>query len=121
MSGNSAPFASDDLVFVIGAGGDAGNENLPDAAVDALAHLRAAPVPLVEVADDGDAPGVRRPDGEMRSFDALMRQQMRAEPFIELLMRAFDEQIIVHRAEHRREGVRIGEGPVAAPFDARSR
>ncbi len=40
-----------------------------------------------------------------------MRQHMGAEFFIEFLMRAFDEEIIVRRAEHRREGVRIGEGP----------
>ncbi len=46
---------------------------------------------------------------------------MRAETLIELLMRAFDEQMIVQRAERRRERVRIDELPASrAIFGAQS-
>ena len=50
---------------------DAGNEELPDAGLDALAHGMAAAVPVVEVADDADPRGVRRPDGEGDAVDAV--------------------------------------------------
>ena len=35
-------------------------------------HDVAPAVPVVEIADDGDAPGIRRPDGEMEAFGAVM-------------------------------------------------
>ena len=50
---------------------DAGQEHLPDAGLDALAHRVAAAVPAVEVADHADARGVRRPDREGDAVDAL--------------------------------------------------
>ena len=105
---------ADDLVFVARSGADAGQENFPHAAVDALAHLAAPPVPIVEIADDGNAPGVGRPDREVQRPRALMLEHMRAEPLIKLLVRAFDEQIIVERTEQRAEGVRIMKIPGAA-------
>src|SRR5208283_4353291 len=40
-----------DLVFVNGAGAQMGDEDLPKTAVDALAHLALASVPLIEIAD----------------------------------------------------------------------
>ena len=40
-----------------------------------------------------------------------MRDELRAEPFIEPLMRALDQQMIVERPENGREAVRIGEAP----------
>ena len=55
------PLGTDDLVFVGGADADTGGEDLPDAAVDALAHLMAPAVPGVEVADHRDAGGIGRP------------------------------------------------------------
>src|SRR6476660_9564037 len=45
---------ADDLELVNGALGEFGNEDLPDAGVDALTHGVAAAVPGVEVADDRD-------------------------------------------------------------------
>ena len=67
LSGSSVAVGADDLVLVDRALADAGDEDLPDAGVDALAHRVAAAVPGVEVADDRDAPRVRRPDGEVHA------------------------------------------------------
>ena len=56
-----------------------GNEDLPHAAFEAHAHRVASPVPVVEVADDADAPRVRGPDGEGHAGDAVDRARVRAE------------------------------------------
>ena len=75
----------------------------------------AAAVPGVEVADDGDAPRVRRPDGEVHAGHALVLDRVRAEPVVEPDVRAFADEPVVERAQHRavRVGVVDGPGPVA--------
>ena len=98
------------LVFVDGACAEVGHEDLPEAAVDALAHLAAPAVPAIEVADDRDAAGVRRPEREKDARDALVHGELRAEPPVELPMRALDQQMIVERAERRTEGVGVKRG-----------
>ncbi len=75
---------AEDFEFVEFALGDFGNEDFPQAGVDALAQGMAAAVPLVEGADHRDAPGVGRPDRKMHAFGALMGDLMRAEPGIKL-------------------------------------
>ena len=105
---------ADDLVFVDRALADLGREDLPDAAVDALAHLVAAAVPVVEVADHGDAPRLGRPDSEMHARNAAMRHHMRPELLVELPVRALDEQMIVERAEDGAEGIGVDQRPAAA-------
>ena len=72
------PFRTDDLELVGLARADIGKEDFPDAGVDALAHDVAAAVPVVELADDRDAPCIRRPDGEMNAACAFVLDQMRA-------------------------------------------
>ena len=88
FSGSSAPSAANDLVFVDRADRQFGHEDLPEAAVDALAHLAAAAVPVIEVADDRDARRVRRPNREEHAVDAFVTDELRAEPSVELPMRA---------------------------------
>src|SRR5262249_59540458 len=56
--------ARPDLELVAGAIREVGYEDLPDAQRDELAHRVHAPVPSVDVADDADPLGVRRPDRE---------------------------------------------------------
>ena len=71
FSGSSIAVLADDLEFVGDAGRDVRGEDFPDAGVAAQAHDMAAAVPVVEIADDGDAPGIRRPDGEMEALRRL--------------------------------------------------
>ena len=58
---------ADDFVFVDGAFADFGEEKLPDSGRAARTHGMDAAVPVIHVADDADAFGGGRPDGEMRS------------------------------------------------------
>ena len=105
------PVGADDLELVDGAFADVGDEDLPQPAVDALAHLVPAAVPGVEVADHGDPARMRRPYREAYAVDALVRRQMRAEPFIQPPVRALDQQMVVERTEHRAERVGIAKTP----------
>ena len=73
------------------------DEDLPQAAVEAPAHLAAPAVPPVEVADDGNTRRVRRPDGEQDAVDTLVADELGAKPPVELAMRSFPHQIVVER------------------------
>ena len=70
----------------------AGDENLPDAAI-AAAHGMAADVPVVELAGDGDAFGVGRPHGEAHAGDAIGRVDVRAEGVPGFVERALGVQV----------------------------
>ena len=72
------------------------------------------PSQCVEVADHRDAARVRRPDREQHAVDALVRRELRAEPLVELAVRALEQQMIVERPERRAEGVGVLVGLDAA-------
>ena len=58
-----------DLIFVDLLLDDAGEEDLPDPGLSPVAHRVHAAVPMVEIADDGDALRVGRPHRERRAPD----------------------------------------------------
>ena len=72
--------------LVVRARADARNEQFPHAGRDVLPHRVAAAIPHVEVADDGDALGIRRPDGEVHAGHAVDRAQVGAELLVALPM-----------------------------------
>ena len=84
LSGRSSPCGPLHLVLVERAAPEPGEEQLPDAAFDALAHRVAAAVPAVEVADDRDPRRVRRPDHEAVAMDALHGHRVGAQLLVEL-------------------------------------
>ena len=86
---------------------DARDEQFPHAARDVLPHRVAAAVPPVEVADDADALGIRRPDGEVHAGHAVDRAQLCAELLVALPVLPFAEQVQIEFAHHRRERVRV--------------
>ena len=88
---------------------DARNEELPDAGRAERAHRVQAPVPRVEVADDGDRARVRRPDGERRAGDAVDLAHVRAELLVQLLVTALHCEVEVEVAERRQERVRVAQ------------
>ena len=97
-----------DFVFVERAFAKVGDEDVPDAALRVEAHDVAAAVPEVEVADDGYAPRVRRPDAEIDPGDAVVvLDQMRAEFFIRTQVRAFGQQPVVKILQGRGEAVGV--------------
>ena len=75
------PFAmrSEDRVFIAVPRADPRNEEFPDTGSVAKPHRMAALVPGVEVADDRDAPRVRRPDGEANALDIVELHRQGAE------------------------------------------
>ena len=95
------------FIFIDRSGGQVRDENLPQAAVVALSHLAAAAVPAVEIADDGAARRVRRPEREQHAVDAFVLGQLGAESPVELTMRAFAQEVVVDGTERRTEGIGI--------------
>ena len=84
-----------------------GDEDLPKTAVDALAHLALASVPLIEIADHRNARRVWRPNRENDAIDAFVARELRAQAPIELLVRALDQKIIVERPQRRAKSVSV--------------
>ena len=95
----------------------AGNEQFPDAAGNVFAHRMAAAVPGVEIADQADAAGVRRPDGEIHPRDAVDRPQLGAQPAVAIPMPPFAQQMQIVAGQQRREGVGIVPGRLLAALD----
>ncbi len=62
-----------------------------------------AAVPIIEIADDADALGVRRPDGETGSGEAIDDAQLRAEFVIDAALIALAEEIQIRFAERRQK------------------
>ena len=101
------PVRAENLVLVDRSRAEPRDEDLPQPAVETLAHLRAASIPAVEIADHRDARRVRGPDGESDALDPLVTDKLRAKAHVKLAVRAFDQQVLVQRTQHGTEGVRI--------------
>src|SRR5665213_2445198 len=87
---------AEELVFVERAGGEAGDEKLPDAGAMTQPHRVPAPVPGIEVADYRNAPRVRRPDGKTHTRHAVHHHRMRAEAAREIAVLAFGAVSYTH-------------------------
>ncbi len=105
---------ADQLVLVGEAGANVGDEDLPDAGVAAQPHGMPPAVPGVEVAHHRDPPGVRRPDREVDAVGALVGDRVRAHLVEEAEVRPLADEVVVHRPEHRPEGIGVGHPPLAA-------
>src|SRR5208282_6402127 len=79
LQGQELAAGADDFVLVVGTFVHVRGENLPQAAIDALAHLVAPAVPVIEVAYHGDTLRLGRPNGEKDAFSSFMGDEMRAE------------------------------------------
>ena len=89
-----------DLILVDAAFAEIRNENFPDPGRTSPPHGMTATIPHVEIADDRDAPSIRRPNGEMHTRDALMRQGMGTQNLPDALMGAFGQKVFIHFADH---------------------
>ena len=72
------------------------DKQLPDARLPAQTHRMATTVPVVELPDNGDALGVRRPHRKTRAGDAVHGIRMSTQRFIRAQMRTFRQQPGVH-------------------------
>ena len=80
----------EDFVFIGRALAHAGREDFPQAAVDTLAHLVPAAVPMIEIANNRHAPRLRRPDCKQYAVHAFMADGMGAQALVELAVRSLD-------------------------------
>ena len=95
------------LALVPGAVGHAGDEQFPYPGPAERAHRVGAAVPVVEVARDADAPGVRRPDGEGRTRGLAHLADVGPEHAPELFVAALRDQVQVELADGGQEAVRV--------------
>jgi hypothetical protein len=91
---------------------DIGNENLPHSNICAAAHRVVAMIPMVEITNDTDQPGIGRPDREMDSARSLMVNDMRAKLVKQPQVRSFRDQEVIGRAQHWPETISIGNPPI---------
>src|SRR5712692_1243175 len=89
-----------DLVLIQLTGLQSRNKKLPDAAVATTAHPMLRGIPTVEVANDADAPRVRRPHGECDAAISFVRDQMRAKLFVDAFVLAFAKEMQVKFAKY---------------------
>src|SRR5438105_14563425 len=96
----------DNFVFVFGAGLGIGHKDFPKA-VATHAHGMTPAIPKIQVADYAHPLRRRRKDGKRHAFNAVEHHGMRAEPLVEMYMRAFAKQIEIEVGQDRREAIRI--------------
>src|SRR5271169_5087830 len=66
-----------------------------------------AAVPVVEAADDADAPGAGSPHSKVDTADAFESAEVRAELFVSVIVAAFAHEVDVELGEEIGEGVGI--------------
>ena len=88
--------AVDDLVLVRGSVAQTGQKNLVYTRRTTAAHHVTTAIPSVEITDNRNAQGIRRPDSEMRAVHTFMSADMRAKRIPKLIVRAFAQQVLVH-------------------------
>ena len=101
-----AAAARDDLVFVFVVGARARHEDFP-IAVAAHAHGMAAAVPEIEIADHADALRIGRPHREADASDAVERDDMGTELFVQPQVVALAQQVQIVVGEQGREAIGV--------------
>ena len=96
-----------DLELVSFAVGQFGDEELPDAGRNQPTHRMRSSVPAVEIADDADAVGVRRPHREMHADRRARVHAMRAQLLVGAIVRALGEEVQIEVAQDPAVAIRI--------------
>ncbi len=92
-----------DFKFVMRSLMHARKKNFPDAGWQKLPHLVNAAIPVVEVTHNTHALRGWGPHGEMNARHIVNHLHMGAELFVDVVMRAFVEEINIHLAKHCRK------------------
>ena len=103
-----------DLVLVDLLLDDAGEEDLPDPGLSPVAHRVHAAVPMVEIADDGDALRVGRPHRERRAPDPSDVDDMAPQLLVLRQVAPFGQEMDVEVGEDRSERVGVVLRPPVA-------
>ena len=84
-----------------------GNKQLPDPALPPQPHRVATAIPVIKLANDGNATRVGCPDRKAGAGDAVHRIRMRAQGFVRPQMGSFRQQPTVHILQQRAKTVGI--------------
>src|SRR5690606_8101650 len=95
-----------DEILVGGPCPDVGDKNFPDSAVTA-AHGVPARVPIVEITHNEDHFGVRRPDGETHTMNAIYLGEMGAHLVVGFRIRALAVEVDIEIAHQGRKTIGI--------------
>src|SRR6266446_7859067 len=90
-----------DLILIELAGLHFWNEDLPNTGIAERPHRMPRAVPVVEVADDAYPFRVWSPNGKRNSFYAFMRDHVRAELLVNLLVPTFAKEIEIKFPQRR--------------------
>ena len=96
-----------DRVLVMGALGQIGDEEFPQARIPASLHGMGAIVPAVERTDDADALGIGRPHGKAHAGHPVERGHLRAQLGVALQEIALAEEIDLVLGQAQGEAVRV--------------
>src|SRR3569623_1617387 len=96
---------ADQLKLVVRIRTNAGNEQFPNARLNAAAHGMRATVPSIEISDHGHATCVRRPYGKLCPLHPVHLTAVRAEVIVKLPVRALAEEVHVQITQAEAEGV----------------
>jgi hypothetical protein len=110
---------TDDLIFVGGTGLHSGGKDLPDPDIGPQAHDMAAPIPVVEIADHRNPACIGRPDSKMHAVRALVADGVGSHLVEQAQMRAFSDEIVIHRAQHGPVGIGVVNFPGAGRIGCR--
>src|SRR5215471_6531299 len=89
------------MIFVRVALTNVGNKHFPDARGAGL-HRVCCGVPSIEIADDGNRPGVGGPHSKLRSSLSAAFRKVGTKPFVGSMKRAFCQQIAIEFTQDRR-------------------
>ena len=90
---------TDNIVFVTRARRDTWNEQFPNPGAMAYPHRMTPAIPGIEIADDCDALGIRRPNRKAHAIDAADRDALRAEGARQFEMPPLVEQMQIKFAQ----------------------
>ncbi len=93
------------------------NKNFPNAGIPNHAHRVAPTVPAVEIADNGNAFGIRGPNGKLDTAKSLMTDDVRSEFFIQFVMGSVFDQVAIEIGQDGKEGVRVDDGILDAVIE----
>src|SRR5262249_14519801 len=103
--------------FILNAGADARNKELPNPARAHGSHRIDPSVPVVEISDQCYLASRRRPDGELRPRASLVNDWMSAQNIVDLVVSPFVEKKCVDSSDSGQKGVRVVRKKTIAVID----
>ena len=105
------PVAVPDLELVVRSFSDTRHEDFPYTGSEKLPHRVPATIPLVEVSDDRDPLGIRRPNVEGGPGDSVDLNDVSSQLLVQFPVLSLAKEVQVERTENGRKRIRIALDP----------